>query len=88
MFDRFPEFSADESGRFYQPEIVGQQDQQEQGNREADPEGQRRHGSIAPALVLHQEYEGRGEAGENEDEGYGDDDFHSDLPGMSLQAGG
>src|SRR5450830_1697855 len=57
-------------------QLVRQQDQQEQGNRKAHAHGQGLHGAVALALVAHQEKQGRAQAGQDQDKGNRDDDFH------------
>lgn len=55
---------------------IGYQDEDEQGNRQADAQGERLHGTIALAFVFHQEEQGRAQAGNDQDESDGDDYFH------------
>ena len=64
------------TGRLYIPQLVRQQYQQEQGNRQPHAHGQRLHGAVALALVAHQEKQGRAQAAQDQDKSDGDDDFH------------
>ena len=64
------------AGRLDPPQLVGGQQQHEQGDRETDAKRERFDGAIASAFVAHQENQRGAEAGQYQDEGGGDNDFH------------
>jgi hypothetical protein len=64
------------SGRLDPAQLVGHQYQDEQCHREADPQCQGVHCTIAFALVSHQEYQRGSQAPDDQDKCDGDDNFH------------
>jgi cytochrome oxidase assembly protein ShyY1 len=63
---------------------VGDQDQNEQGDRKADAKRQGLHGAVGFSVVPHEEYQRGTEAEKNQDEGNGNDSFH-DAECSALQ---
>ncbi len=79
--------SVADAGRLDPAKLVGDQYQQEQRDRKADAHGQRLHGAVAFSLVVHQEEQGRSQAGEDQDERDGDDDFQGESEGSGAADG-
>ena len=64
------------AGRLYPAEVIGDQDHYKQQDRKADAQSQCLHSTIAFTFVFHQKYQCGTQAGENQDEGDGDENFH------------
>lgn len=65
-----------DSGRLNPALAISDKYHHKQRNREANTERKCLHGAIALAFVAHQENEGGTEAGKDQNEGNGDEDFH------------
>ena len=71
--------SVHDAGRLYPAKAIGEQQQHKQEYREPDPQTQCLYRAVAAAFVAHQKNECGREAGDDQDEGNGDDNFHDGL---------